>query len=94
VPNVLGKLNTETAVTIRAALDGLAEHEGFKLLRKYWQQRIQEYRSNTRPVQSDEFSALNAHNRPLHHADAIEGVLDWVQDAMEQCDTVIKGGKK
>jgi hypothetical protein len=90
----LGKISKEQAAKIRADLHGLADHPGYRRFEEYFTKRLHELRGTVQPVRSNDFEALNRHNRPLHQAEAIEEVLQWVQGAMDQCDGAIEGETK
>ena len=87
------KLNKESAVDIRARLDGLEEVPGYKLLKVYFENRAKELKLRSLPLTNNDFASVNQHNRRLYMAEAFEEVLQWVQDAKGQCDSFMKGDK-
>lgn len=91
---LFGKLEKERAIEIRARLEGLQECQGFQVMKAYFENRINEIRGAATPIVNDDFATINAHNRRLYTADAFEEVLQWVQNAKDECDHVIEGGKK
>ena len=90
---VFKKMDRDAAVAIRSDIDGLDEHPGYITMATYFQAQIADLRGKVKPITSDDFAALNSHNRKLHKAEALEEVLEWVQDAREQCDSVIEGDR-
>lgn len=91
---VFSKLDRETAVEIRARLDGLEEHPGYAMLMSYLENQANELRKNSLPLTSNDFAAVNSHNRRIYRAETFEEVRQWVQDAKDQCETLIQGERK
>ena len=91
---VFKNLNREKAVEIRSMLHGMLDNPGFKLLLTYFAEEARSARSQAMPIVSDDFATLNKHNRRLYRAEAFEEVVEWVDDAKAQCDSILEGEGK
>lgn len=87
-------LSKERAIDFRARLDGLEEHAGYALFKEYFEKRTADLRGITAAINSNDFTAINNHNKRIYKAEAFEEVLQWVLDAKEQCEATIEGGRK
>jgi len=89
--NPFGKsITKEEAVEFRSRLEGLIENKGWAMLNEHMRRAIDERRVLLE-IQNDDFASLNAVNRRIHEANAIEGVLAWVENAIAFCDRAING---